>query len=62
MEGNIPTVMVRAPKKPRDDKGPGTYKETLTSFKIAICRETYPEDKITGRPGLHFGDTGGRVT
>jgi hypothetical protein len=34
-------------KRPRDDKGPGTYKEALTNFKIAIFRETYPEDKIT---------------
>jgi hypothetical protein len=39
--------MEGAPKRPRDDKGPGTYKEALTSFKIAIFRETYPEDKIT---------------
>jgi hypothetical protein len=46
MEGNTPTEMVRAPKRPRDDKVPGTYKEALTSFRIPIFRETYPEDKI----------------
>jgi hypothetical protein len=61
MEGNTPTETVRAPKRPRDDKGPGTYKEALTSFKVAIFRETYPEDN-GGRPGLHFGDTGEGIT
>jgi hypothetical protein len=47
MEGHTPPGTVRAPKRPRDDKGPGTYKEALTSFKITIFRETYPEDRIT---------------
>jgi hypothetical protein len=31
---------------PRDSKGPGTYKEALASTKVAIFRETYPEDKL----------------
>jgi hypothetical protein len=39
--------MVRAPKRPRDDKGLETFKEAVTNTKIAIFRETYPEDKLT---------------
>jgi hypothetical protein len=31
---------------PRDSKGPGIYKEALTNIKVAIFRETYPEDKL----------------
>jgi hypothetical protein len=31
---------------PRDSKVPGTNKEALTNIKIAILRETYPEDKL----------------
>jgi hypothetical protein len=46
-EGSTPTETARAPKRPRDSKGPGTYKEALTNIKIAIFRETYPEDKLT---------------
>jgi hypothetical protein len=38
-------ILLQKRTEPR--KGPGTYKEALTSFKIAIFRETYPEDKIT---------------
>jgi hypothetical protein len=34
-------------KQSEPPKGPGTYKEALTSFKIAIFRQTYPEDRIT---------------
>jgi hypothetical protein len=34
-------------KKPRDSRGPGTYKEVLTNIKIAIFKEAYPEDKLT---------------
>jgi hypothetical protein len=41
MEVNPPTV------RSQPQKGPGTYKEALTSFKVAIFRETYSEDKIT---------------
>jgi hypothetical protein len=33
-------------KQPELQKGPGTYKEALTNIKIAIFRETYPEDKV----------------
>jgi hypothetical protein len=47
MEGHTPPETVRAPKRLRDDKGPGTYKEALTNFKIVIFRETFPEDRIT---------------
>jgi hypothetical protein len=39
--------MARPPKKPRDSSGPGYYKEALTNIKIAIFKETYPEDKLT---------------
>jgi hypothetical protein len=45
-EGRTPTEAARAPKRPRDSKGPGTYKEALANIKIAIFRETYPEDKL----------------
>jgi hypothetical protein len=38
--------MARDPKRPRDLSGPGTYKEALTNTKIAIFKETYPEDKL----------------
>jgi hypothetical protein len=31
-------------KRPELQKDPGTYKEALTNIKIAIFRETYPED------------------
>jgi hypothetical protein len=27
--------------------GPGKFKEALTNTKIAIFKETYPEDKLT---------------
>jgi hypothetical protein len=32
--------MIKAPKRPRDLKGPGTYAEALTNVKIAIFKET----------------------
>jgi hypothetical protein len=38
--------MARPPKRPRDFSGPGTYKEARTNIKIAIFKETYPEDKL----------------
>jgi hypothetical protein len=47
MEGHTSPEMVRDPKRPKDDKGLGTYKEALTNFKITIFWETYPEDRIT---------------
>ncbi|PNF15260.1 hypothetical protein B7P43_G00966 [Cryptotermes secundus] len=34
-------------KEPELQKGPGTYKEAVTNIKVAIFRETYPEDKLT---------------
>jgi hypothetical protein len=46
-EGSTRTETARAPKTPKDSKGPGTYKEAPTNIKIAIFRETYPEDKLT---------------
>jgi hypothetical protein len=39
--------MIRTPKRPRYLKGPGTYTEALTNIRIAIFKETYPEDKLT---------------
>jgi hypothetical protein len=45
-EGSTPTEMARAPKRPRDFSGPGTYMEALTNIKMAIFGETYPEDKL----------------
>jgi hypothetical protein len=46
MEGSTPTETARAPLRPRDYKGPGTYKEALTNINITIIRETYPEHKL----------------
>jgi hypothetical protein len=46
-EGSTRTEMARPPKRPRDSSGPGNYKEPLTNIKIAIFKETYPEDKVT---------------
>jgi hypothetical protein len=47
VKGYTPPEVVRAPKRTRDDRCPGTYREALTNLKIAIFRETYPEDRIT---------------
>jgi hypothetical protein len=46
-EGSTPTETAKPPKRPRDSSGPGNYKEALTNIKIAIFKETYPEDKLT---------------
>jgi hypothetical protein len=46
-EGSTPTETVRPPKRPRDSRGPGTYREALTNIKIAIFKENYPDDKLT---------------
>jgi hypothetical protein len=46
-EGSTPTETVRPPKRPRDCKGPGNYKEALTNIKVAIFKDTYPEDKVS---------------
>jgi hypothetical protein len=46
-ESSTPTETARPPKRPRDSSGPGNYKEALTSTKITIFKETYPEDKLT---------------
>jgi hypothetical protein len=46
-EGSTPTEAARTPKRPRDFKGPETYKEALANIKVAIFRKTYPKDKLT---------------
>jgi hypothetical protein len=46
-EGSTPTETARPTKRPRDSSGAGTYKEVLTNIKIAIFKDTYPEDKVT---------------
>jgi hypothetical protein len=38
-EGSTPTKTARPPKRPRDSRGPETYKEVLTNIKIAIIKE-----------------------
>jgi hypothetical protein len=35
-EGSTPLEMVRPPKRPKDWKGPGNYKEALTNIKVVI--------------------------
>jgi hypothetical protein len=45
-EGSTPTETARPSKRPRDSSGPRTYKEALANIKIAIFKETYPEDKL----------------
>jgi hypothetical protein len=47
LKGSTPTETATPPNRPRDSEEPGTYKEALTNIKIAIFRETYPEDKPT---------------
>jgi hypothetical protein len=46
-KGSTYSEMVRLPKRPRDWKGPGNYKETLTNIRVAIFKDTFPEDKVT---------------
>jgi hypothetical protein len=53
-EGSTPTETARAPKRPRDFRGPGANKEALTNIKIAIFRETYPEDKLNEEDQNHI--------
>jgi hypothetical protein len=62
LEDGTPTETARAPKRPMDSKGPGTYKEALTNINIAVFRETYPEDMFRRRPEFHSGSPGGGVT
>jgi hypothetical protein len=38
---------VRPPKRPRDSRGPGTYKEVPANIKIVTCKETYTKDMMT---------------
>jgi hypothetical protein len=37
---------VHPPRWPENQKGPGTYTEALTTTKMAIFKELYPEDKL----------------
>jgi hypothetical protein len=45
-KGSTRTEEARTPKRLRDSKGPGTYKEALANMMAAIFRETYPEDTL----------------
>jgi hypothetical protein len=45
-EGSTPTDVARETKRPRDIKGPGTYTEILTTIKMAIYKQLYPEDNL----------------
>jgi hypothetical protein len=40
-EGSTPSETIRPPKRPRDWKGPGNYKEALTNIKVAIFKDTF---------------------
>jgi hypothetical protein len=60
-EGSTPTKRVRPLKRPRDSRGPGTYREALTSIKIAIFKENYSEDKLTEEEQDHILEELGRV-
>jgi hypothetical protein len=48
-------------KWPELQKGPGTYKEAPTNIKIAIFRETYPEDKLNEDDQNYILEELGRV-
>jgi hypothetical protein len=60
-EGSTPTETARDPKRPRDLSGPGTYKEALTNIKIAIFKESYPEDKLNEDDQKYILEELGRV-
>jgi hypothetical protein len=60
-EGSTPTETARPPKRPRDSSGPGNYKEALTNTKLAIFKETYPEDKLTEHDQDNILEELGRV-
>jgi hypothetical protein len=42
--GSTPSETVRPPKRPRDCKGPGDYKEALTGMRVAIFKDAFPEE------------------
>jgi hypothetical protein len=42
-EGSTPTEAAGATKRPRDSKGPGTYKESLANIKVAISGKLIPK-------------------
>jgi hypothetical protein len=48
-------------KRPEIQKDPGTYKEALTNIKIAIFKETYPEDKLNKEDQKNILEELGRV-
>jgi hypothetical protein len=60
-EGSIPIETARPPKRLRDSNEPGYYKEALTSIKIDIFKETYPEDKLTEHDQDSIQEELGRV-
>jgi hypothetical protein len=53
-EVSTPTEMARTLKRPRD------YKEALTNIKVAIFKETYPEEKLTKGDQIPFWKHWGR--
>jgi hypothetical protein len=61
VRGHTPTETARAPKRPRDSSEQGTYKEALTNIRIAIFRETYPEDKLNEEDQNYILEELGRV-
>jgi hypothetical protein len=44
--GSTSPETVGPPKKPREWKGPGDYKESLTGTMVAIFKDAFPEDKV----------------
>jgi hypothetical protein len=46
-EDSTPTKMARPPKRPRHSSRPRNFKKAPTNTKIAIFKETYPEDMLT---------------
>jgi hypothetical protein len=48
-------------KWPELQKVPGNYKEALTDIKIAIFKETYPEDKLNEDDQTHILEELGKV-
>jgi hypothetical protein len=60
-EGSTLTERVRPPKRHRDSRGPGTYKEALTNTKIANLKVNFSEDKLTEDEQGHILEKQGKV-
>jgi hypothetical protein len=60
-EGSSPIETARPPKRPRDFSQQGNYNEALTNIKLAIFKETYPEDKLTENDQENILEDLGRV-